>query len=113
MAVITQIRGQQIQAFGFETITVAAAAGGIGPTLATINPATKGYACRGVFTVETAQIRYRYDGTAPSSTVGHILNAGDVLELEGIINLQNLLFIRTTGSSATVQATYERVPQGL
>lgn len=59
-------------------------------------------------TVETAQIRFRLDGaaTAPTATVGHILEAGDILELDSEHQLINIRFIRTGGVSGTLRCAY-------
>jgi hypothetical protein len=108
---------------GFETLTVAAAAAGPtasaleGPTLAVGATATdtqnafyktKGmganYALFGP--LETAQIRWRDDGTAPTAAVGHLLEVGQVLEYDGDLN--KISFIRTGGTSGSLPATYFR-----
>lgn len=88
----------------FESITVAAAA--IGFTSGSWNPST-GHANRAVVTVETASVRYRYDGSDPTAAEGHLLNAGDVLIVVGYDALSATKFIRTS-SSATLKVTYER-----
>lgn len=100
------LQGAELSAFNFESITVAATA--VGFTAATITPSTFGPAQRAVVTVETAQVRYRIDA-APTATVGHILNAGDVLVLEGINNINSVRFIRTGATNATIMCTYERI----
>lgn len=88
---------------GFETITVATTA--IGPTSATLNSSTHGQADRALFgPLETAQIRWRDDGTAPTSTVGHLMQIGDVLEYDG--DLSKILFIRTGGTSGALPCAY-------
>lgn len=38
----------------------------------------------GFYTVETGNIRFRTDGTAPTATEGHLLYLGDVLTIEGM-----------------------------
>lgn len=92
-------------AFDDEPITVAATA--IGVTAATAKLGETDAATRAVFTVETAQIRYRYDGTAATASVGHIAEAGEAFVIEGTGNIDNLSMIRTGATSATVHATYE------
>ena len=84
---------------GFESVTVSGTAGGL--TDATI--ASKYEA---VITVETAQIRFRLDGTAPTASVGHILEAGDVLILDSFNQMDNFSAIRTGGTSATLRCAY-------
>ena len=46
------------------------------------SPAMVSQAQGAVMTVETAPIRYRDDGTAPTSTEGHLLMPGDVLKYD-------------------------------
>lgn len=86
-------------ASGFETLTVTNAAA-VGPTAALITNRT------GLFiTCEAASIRYRFDGTDPTSTVGHLLNAGGYLEILNPVALGKIKFIAIAGN-ATLQATY-------
>lgn len=93
-------------AFAGEAITVADSA--IGPTSATRAPSGQAPAERAVVTVETASLRYRYDGTAPTSSVGHLALPGEVIVVEGVDNVEDLLMIRTGATSAAVHVTYER-----
>lgn len=94
-------------AFAFETITVAATA--IGPTEATrAGDASISAAQAAYITVETASIRLRYDGTDPTATVGHLVQAGETLRLEGSGNIAALKMIRSGTTSAAVSVTYER-----
>ena len=84
---------------GFETITVAAV--GIGPTQdALANKAN--YAVFGP--LEAAQVRWRDDGTAPTASVGHLLEIGQVLTYDGPMN--KIQFIRTGGVSGTLPCSY-------
>jgi hypothetical protein len=88
----------------FEQITVAASA--VGLSAATLG----GYVtdqgtpqrARFVLTVETAAVRYRTDGTPPTSSVGMLLNPGDVLTIDTPDEARALKLIRTTATSATV-----------
>lgn len=94
----------------FEAITVSTTA--IGPTAATYSPgngttsnqASSNYA---FFRCETANVRWRDDGTSPTSSVGHLLNAGETLEYDG--RLDKIKFIRTGATDASVTASYFRV----
>ena len=59
-----------------------------------------------IITVEDDQVRYREDGTAPTSTEGILLNSGDVLNYDSWttgVNWRNLLrkvqFIRVTNDA--------------
>jgi hypothetical protein len=51
--------------------------------------------------LETAEIRWRPDGsvTAPTSAIGTIMKADDVLVIENIIDAQNFRAIRTGATS--------------
>lgn len=62
---------------------------------------------RALITVETDQIRWTYDGTAPTSTVGHLAEAGDAIELLGYENIVKFRAIRVT-NNATIRVTYDR-----
>lgn len=55
--------------------------------------------------VETADIRYYYDGSTPTSSNGHLVAAGNSFVLEGRVNTGRALFIRSGGTSATAQIT--------
>ena len=90
--------------FAFETITVSSTA--VGFTSATYNPAA-GKAKRAQMTCETNAIRYRYDGTAPTTTVGHVLAAGGALSVLGDPAIDNFRMI-ASGSDATCSVTYEK-----
>lgn len=91
----------------YATLTVADSAVG----LDSASPAlTAGSTVRGVLiTVEDAAVRWRADGTAPTTTEGHLMNVGDVLNLTDRnyrTMLGNLKFIRTTTTSGKLKITY-------
>ena len=88
-------------AFNFETVTVATTSIGLTTTL------NDNVGFRAVISCETAQCRYRYDGGAPTATVGHLLNIGDLIIFEGRANVANFRAIRTGGTSAVLQVTIE------
>jgi len=60
-----------------------------------------------LITVETDQVRWRADGTAPTNTEGHLLEAGDVLSFNSWDApgqnwrsiLKAILFIRVTNDA--------------
>src|SRR3990167_4179378 len=83
--------------FDFETITVADTAIGLTAAKLASTPKPK----KVYITFETASCRFRYDGTDPSSTVGHLLVPTQSLVLEGYSQINNIKFIRTGGTSAT------------
>ena len=63
---------------------------------------------RALVSVESAAIRYRFDGTAPTSSVGHPLNVGDSFTLEGLDDILNFKAIRDVAATgdATITVTY-------
>ncbi len=90
-------------AFRFDQYTI----GATSTSLTTTTVDGKMSAFRAVIGCETAQCRFRYDGPAPTATVGHILNPGDRLVLEGRQNISNFSIIRTGGTSASLMVTLE------
>lgn len=90
----------------FESITVSSAA--IGFTAATYgNPTTGAAGTSALVTIESNPVRWRADGTDPTASVGHLLGAGESLEVEGSLDLASIRFI-ATGSDATARVTYFR-----
>ncbi len=85
-----------------ETVTVADTA--IGFTAATMTPDVKGVFC----TLETAQVRFWIDGstTAPTATVGHLLEVGQTLTILNWAAIRSIMFIRTGGTSGVLQVTF-------
>ena len=94
---------EETTGFAFETLTVDNTAGGVAMTAATYANGT-----RALITCEAAEVRYTYDGTAPTTTVGHLASIGTRIELVGPANLTQFRAIRTGGTSGTLQITYER-----
>jgi hypothetical protein len=87
--------------FAFETLTIDNTSGGIALTLGTYEGAS--YA---KISVETAPIRFRTDGGAPTVSLGHLLSIDDIAELESPNEIANFLAIRTENTSATLMVTY-------
>ena len=88
---------------GFEQFTVAASS--VGFTATTLQPNganTQPQARVGSCRVETAQLRYRIDNVAPTSTVGTLAEIGDVIVLSGPDVLRNFRAIRTGATSAVI-----------
>lgn len=99
-----------LQAFAHEALTVDGTTGGIPFTAATYQDAnwkTHGSAKMAQVSAETAQMRYTVDGTAPTSTVGHLLEVGDALIITGFGHIKAFRAIRT-GSSGALKVTYYR-----
>ena len=86
------------QGKGYESITVGAAA--VGLTAAT-------YAGKqGCFiTLETTNVRFRYDGTNPTAAEGHLFYIGQSLHFLNSAVLSKIKFI-STGANATIRVTY-------
>ena len=92
--------------FAFETITVADTA--IGFTAATYGAASFPH-LRAVVTAIGGVMRYRYDSGNPTATVGHLLSHGDMILVEGGINVANFRAIRAGTQNGTLSVTYEAV----
>lgn len=91
--------------YAFEQITVAGTA--IGFTTATISQGNgHAQANKAVCRLETAQIRFRVDGTAPTSSVGTLLEVGDILTLTDPVEMQQFKAIRTGSTSGLLDCSY-------
>ena len=84
---------------GFQKLTVSSSA--VGPTKPTVTPTVRAI----TVTVETNSIRYRIDGSDPTTTDGHLLYDGDVLDITNVNSVNSLKMI-AAGSDATVQITF-------
>lgn len=105
-------------AFAFETLTVSTAA--LPLSIATYQPQSQGResAIYAMITnpadgAATEILRYRFDGPAPTDTVGHMLAPGDKLEVCAT-NLRQLKLIRDANSTGDVllAVTYSHVASG-
>ena len=83
----------------FETITVSTSA--IGITTGLISDMT----AKAFITVEDANIRYRIDGTDPTSSVGHPVTSGNSITLDTEQEIRNFKAIRSGESDAKLQVT--------
>ena len=86
-----------------ESITVAATA--IGITAGLLNADSEKPIERAILTLETAQVRWTIDGTTPTSSVGHLMEVGDQLILEGYEDIAKFKAIRTGGVSGVLKAS--------
>lgn len=75
---------------------------GIVASTALTVPATATWA---LISVEGAPVRWRDDGTAPTATVGNLLNIGDHLTLNGAAELAAVRFIQQS-ATATLDVSY-------
>jgi len=85
--------------FDYESITVADSA--IGLTAAKYLDAE-----HAEITLETAQIRFRLDGTDPTSSEGHLVEVGDVITLNSAAQIAGFKAIRTGSTSGVLKVTY-------
>lgn len=58
-------------------------------------------------TCETSSIRYRWDGTSPTTTAGHVLPVNTPLQLSARNRILNFVFIGAAGASAVVTFTLD------
>lgn len=80
-----------------ETITVSSSAIGISADVK--SPSGQANPTRCLLTLETASIRYWLDGTDPTSTVGHLLTAGQILILDRVEEIYNFKSIAVSGDA--------------
>lgn len=86
---------------GYETLTIAASA----LTLASV---PSGLAKSFIGTLETGQVRYRGDGSAPTASEGQLLEVGDSIVMsEG--EFASMQFIRTGSTSGVLKGHYYTV----
>jgi hypothetical protein len=100
--------GFPLKTFAFEALSVANSP--VGFTVATYTPdADVGHPAElATVKVTGAQIRYRTDGTNPTSGVGTIVEDGDPIVVEGNSDIRAIRFIRTGGQSATLSTEFAR-----
>jgi hypothetical protein len=87
--------------------STAVAMADIGGAAAGFSAADLAVADRVRITCTTQPINYRYDGGVPTASVGHNLAVGAQAIIEGNQNINNLQFIRATGSDGAVSITLE------
>ncbi len=86
---------------GFQKLTVSSSAVGL-----TVPTTPVGAIVRSAhFTVETNNIRMRYDGTDPDTSTGELLYVGDVVELNNITMLSDVRLI-AVASDGLIQIHY-------
>lgn len=92
---------------GYESITITATVQSLTEAAFT-DGVTGELADRAIITVEDAQIRYRIDGTDPTSSQGHLINPFSVIVLHTTRTIRDFRAIRATSTNATIRITYER-----
>ena len=94
-----------------EALTIDNTSGGVALATTTTDPAGAPQAvfCQGK--LETAQVRYLDNGDAPTTTVGTLVDVGDVIQMFGHEYIAAARFIRTGAVSGTIHMTcYPRYP---
>ena len=94
--------------YDFETLTISSTASGLTASKLRPNSNPLKECQRVMITVEDASIRYRTDGSDPTSSIGHLANVGDIITLLGQPALDNFRAIRTGSVDASCPVTYER-----
>lgn len=92
--------------YAIETITVNTSIGFTAAKLAAARIETGRDVKQVTCTVEAAQIRAWENGTAPSSSTGHILNIGDVFIVNGD-NASRFRAIKTGTTNGKISCSYE------
>jgi len=87
--------------FAYESKTVNATSGGVALTSGTYDDATSAE-----LTLETGQVRFRMDGTNPTSSEGHLVEVGDTISLKSAAQIAAFKAIRTGATSGVLKATY-------
>jgi hypothetical protein len=93
LALTVPVSGQRVQRY--EQLTVSSTAVPI--TAATLSGMG---GAQGV--LQGAEVRYRCDGTAPTTTVGTPLQVGSTINFTNLIDARACLFIRTTGTDGVL-----------
>lgn len=89
----------------FEQVTVDATAGGVKLTVATYDPSGEKQTVTTRCRLEGAEVRFTYDGTTVTTTVGTLLEVGETLKLTHDRTIK-FRAIRTTGVSGTLDCNY-------
>lgn len=106
----TQCNTANLSAFASETITVSTSA--VGLTAATYNPGNgQNPASAALVAVNTNNLRAWFDGSAPTTSAGIIVAAGQSFVVCGIPGLQKLKMIRDDASDVEVAVQYFAVAQ--
>lgn len=85
----------------YEALTIDATAGGIACTTVKVGTCTKAF-----MRLETAQIRYTVDGTAPTAAVGMLLEVGEILKLDSAEDIAAFRGFRTGATSGSLRCFY-------
>jgi hypothetical protein len=89
----------------FAQVTIDNTAGGVSLPATLIDPTGAPQASQATCRVRTAEISIAYDGTAPTTTVGQLLEPGDWFTLTGHNRLFLFRAIRTGATSGQLDCT--------
>ncbi len=103
---MTYISVHSGQPYAYESITVGDSA--VGLTADYLAPDGAAPPIAALLSLETAAIRFRMDGTDPTSSEGHLLASGDELTISSINALRAFRAIRDTETNGTLRVTYLR-----
>lgn len=90
---------------GFQKLAVSSTAVGFTLPVTAHNTSNTDWTRAAIFTVETAQVRFRVDGTDPDSTTGILLKPGDLVQITNTDMLAHFKVIRVS-ADATLQIHY-------
>lgn len=93
--------------FAFEQLSVTSSVQVLTPSKYK-NSSTSGGAASAFLTLDGGNIRYTYDGTTPSATVGHKLLDGGTLVITGQNQMSQFKCFQTGSTGSTITITYER-----
>jgi len=93
--------------FAYEQLTVTTAVQVLTPSK---YAAAQGYesGASAFVSLNGGSVRYTYDGTTPTSSVGHVLQDGGVLTLVGQNQMALFKCIQTGSTGSEISVTYER-----
>lgn len=95
----------EIKTLLYESISVGTSSAKTGTSTLSASVYDSYRSIKALYTIELNNVRYRTDGTAPTTTEGHLLYVGDVLTVTGISDIRNFQAIGTVGT-ATIKVSY-------
>lgn len=94
-----QVLQRHLSASTYETVSVTT-------TVVGLSSGSYNSKLLGLIQVATTSIRFLYDGSNPTTAVGHVADDGDIIVLESSAELANFRAILTGSSTATLTVTY-------
>lgn len=96
----------KVTAFDLETLTITSSTA-VSLTSSIYTPEGNKSATKALVSVKDNSVRYRTDGTAPTTSVGHLVTSGSEIELLTFREISNFKII-ATASDAYIDITYSR-----